>query len=292
MKCFSILDVIKNLNSVDFTFSDSSTVTFTANDFVNYLRWKCQEIPYYNNGELKFYNDIQSFNLLWATFNENNRDGFTRIKDALGLTYEVLDNYNGTTTSTDTEQINTNDVLSFSNRLDTQTLSHSDTVTHNTTDTKTLATQNTTGSDPNAPRTTTTAVNEHKVQSHYTTGYNGESGVLEYEDVTTADASGQGINDETVTETGNTISADSGTITDATTGTDTTAHSGTITNGKAGTETNAKTGVITHSFTETKHGNLGVTTSQQMLESEIELRLKYKIKPLIIKSFLDEYFYL
>ena len=292
MKCFSILDVLKNLNSVDFTFSDSSTVTFTANDFVNYLRWKCQEIPYYNNGELKFYNDIQSFNLLWDTFNENNKDGFTRIKNALGLTYEVLDNYNGITTSTDTEQINTNDVLSFSNRLDTQTLSHSDTVTHNTTDTKTLATQNSTGSDPNAPRTTTTAVNEHKVQSHYTTGYNAGSAVLEYEDVTTADASGQGLNDETVTETGNTISADSGTITDATTGTDTTAHSGTITNGKAGTETNAKTGSIIHSFTETKHGNLGVTTSQQMLESEIELRLKYKIKPLIIQSFLDEYFYL
>lgn len=310
MKCFSIFDVMKNLSSFNFTFSDNSVVTFTVNDLMNYLKWKSKNIPYYDDNELKIHDDISSFNLLWDAFNNNNKDSFTRIKDALGLTYNVLENYNGVTETEETETYDTADALSFANRLNTTTLSHSDTTTHNTTDTETHNTTDTEtrntqtrdSSDATSPKTTTRAINEHKTVSHYTTGFNGESAVLEYEDVTLADANGKGgsLNDEVITETGATLSANTGTITDAKTGTitdsktgtETTAHSGTITDGKTGTETTSKTGTVTREYTENKHGNLGVTTPVQMIGGECELRLKYKLRPMIIKSFIDEYFYL
>lgn len=310
MKCFSIFDVMKNLSSFNFTFSDNSVVTFTVNDLMNYLKWKSKNIPYYDDNELKIHDDISSFNLLWDAFNNNNKDSFTRIKDALGLTYNVLDNYNGITETEETETYDTADALSFSNRLDTTTLSHSDTTTHNTTDTETHNTTDTEtrntqtrdSSDTASPKTTKRSINEHKTVSHYTTGFNGESAVLEYEDVTLADANGHGgaLNDEVITETGATLSANTGTITDAKTGTitdsktgtETTAHSGTITDGKTGTETTSKTGTVKREYTENKHGNLGLTTPVQMLGGECELRLKYKLRPMIIKSFIDEYFYL
>lgn len=296
MKNFSILDVLKTLTTKTFTFNDNTSITFNTNDFVNYLRWKCNELPYYENNELKFYDAQNSFNLLWSTFNENMRDNFTRIKDALGLEYEVLDNYNGITESTTTDTFANIDALSFVGRTDTKTLNHNDALTFtNRQDTRTLNTQTDEESDANDPRTTTTQINEHKSTTHYTSGYNSDTAVFEYEDVTKSDATdehGDPLNDNVVIESGKMTTKDSGTITDGKSGTETTTHSGTITDGKTGTEQTSHTGTITHAFEESKHGNLGVTTSQQMLESEIELRLKYKLRPLIVKAFLDEYFYL
>ena len=296
MKNFSILDVLKTLTTKTFTFNDNTSITFNVNDFVNYLRWKCNELPYYEDGKLKFYDAQNSFNLLWSTFNENMRDNFTRIKDALGLEYEVLDNYNGVTESTTTDTFANIDALSFVGRTDTKTLNHNDALTFtNRQDTRTLNTQTDEESDANDPRTTTTQINEHKSTTHYISGYNSDTAVLESEDVTRSDATdehGDPLNDNVVIESGKMTTKDSGTITDGKSGTETTTHSGTITDGKTGTEQTSHTGTITHSFEETKHGNLGVTTSQQMLESEVELRLKYKLRPLIVKAFLDEYFYL
>lgn len=296
MKCFSILEVLKTLTTKTFTFDDNTSITFSTNDFINYLRWKCNEVPYYEAGKLKFYDAQNSFNLLWTTFNENMRDNFTRIKDALGLNYEVLDNYNGVTESTTTDTFANVDALSFVGRSDTRTLNHNDALTFtNRQDTRTLNTQTDEESDATDPRTTTTQINEHKSTSHYTSGYNSNTAVFEYEDVTRSDATdeqGNPLNDNVVIESGKMTTKDSGTITDGKSGTETTTHSGTITDGKTGTEQTSHTGTITHAFEENKHGNLGVTTSQQMLESEIELRLKYKLRPLIVKAFLDEYFYL
>lgn len=296
MKNFSILDVLKTLTTKTFTFNDNTSITFNANDFVNYLRWKCNELPYYEDGELKFYDAQNSFNLLWSTFNENMRDNFTRIKDALGLEYEVLDNYNGVTESTTTDTFANIDALTFTGRNDTRQLNYSDALSFtDRQDTRTLNTQTDEESDANDPRTTTTQINEHKSTSHYTSGYNSDTAVLESEDVTRSDATdeqGNPLNDNVVIESGKMTTKDSGTITDDKSGTETTTHSGTITDGKTGTEQTSHTGTITHAFEESKHGNLGVTTSQQMLESEIELRLKYKLRPLIVKAFLDEYFYL
>lgn len=296
MKSFSILDILKTLTTKTFTFNDNTSITFNANDFVNYLRWKSHAVPYYEDGKLKFYDAQNSFNLLWSTFNENLRDNFTRIKDALGLTYEVLDNYNGVIESTTTDTFDNVDTLGFNNRADTTTLNNSDTLSFdNRNDTRTLNTSTSESSDETNPKTTTTRINEHKTTSHYTSGYNSDTAVFESEEVTSSEAldeHGNPLNDSEVIESGTMTTSDSGTITDAKTGSETTAHSGTITDAKTGTEQTSHTGTVTHEYEETKHGNLGVTTSQQMLTSEVELRLKYKLRPLIVKAFLDEYFYI
>lgn len=75
--------------------------------------------------------------------------------------------------------------------------------------------------------------------------------------------------------------------TERNTGTDTTTRTGTNTNTRTGTDTktynthDADTGTQTHAYTGTdtntktheltRHGNIGVTTTQQMIQSEIEL---------------------
>lgn len=296
MKSFSILNILKNLESVSYTFDDNSSIDFGINDFINFTRWKSKNIPTWNNNKLEFLSDIDSFNALFNQFNIETKDNFTRIKNALGLTYEVLDNYNGVTESTTTDTFANIDALSFVGRSDTRTLNHNDALTFtNRQDTRTLNTQTDEESDATDPRTTTTQINEHKSTSHYTSGYNSDTAVFEYEDVTRSDATdehGNPLNDNIVIESGKMTTKDSGTITDGKSGTETTTHSGTITDGKSGTEQTSHTGTITHAYEETKHGNLGVTTSQQMLESEIELRLKYKLRPMIVHAFLDEYFYL
>ena len=63
----------------------------------------------------------------------------------------------------------------------------------------------------------------------------------------------------------NTSDTDSGTVTTVTTGTDTTTQSGSITDTNSGKDTH------THNYELTRSGNIGVTTSQQMLQSEHEL---------------------
>lgn len=47
----------------------------------------------------------------------------------------------------------------------------------------------------------------------------------------------------------------------------------------------------TDTFTSRIHGNIGVTTSQQMIASEIELRLKNNIQHIIIDSLIKQYFW-
>ena len=64
----------------------------------------------------------------------------------------------------------------------------------------------------------------------------------------------------------------SGTEATAHTGTITDAHTGTITDANSGTDTmTSGTRKDTHARTLTRSGNIGVTTSQQMIESEREV---------------------
>ena len=71
----------------------------------------------------------------------------------------------------------------------------------------------------------------------------------------------------------NTQDADTGTQTEADTGTQTDAHTGTQTDANTGTQTESDTGsdTSTRNYRLTRAGNIGVTTSQQMVESEREL---------------------
>lgn len=101
----------------------------------------------------------------------------------------------------------------------------------------------------------------------------------------------------------NTIGNERSTSTDSVTSFDSTDFSET---GKNITENNARTdnsikGIQTNrknsnEYTNTiiteKSGNLGVTTSQQMIESEIDMRLKNNIKEKYLDMFISEWCYL
>ena len=61
-----------------------------------------------------------------------------------------------------------------------------------------------------------------------------------------------------------------------------------LTNEKSGTETTAHSGTDEDEYTLERFGNIGVTTSQQMLASDLDL-LKYDIAMLAIKEFIGQY---
>lgn len=60
---------------------------------------------------------------------------------------------------------------------------------------------------------------------------------------------------------------------------------------KSGTETTAHTGTDTDGYTLERYGNIGVTTSQQMLASDLDL-LRYDITMTAIREFISGYTYL
>lgn len=88
-----------------------------------------------------------------------------------------------------------------------------------------------------------------------------------------------------------------GTETDTETGTNTTTTTGTsrtdynTTESDTGTQAVADTGTDTETrnYLLTREGNIGVTTSQQMLESEIELRCKWNMCEIIAVAFMREF---
>lgn len=69
----------------------------------------------------------------------------------------------------------------------------------------------------------------------------------------------------------------------ATAGSDTTAYGGTANTTDNGTESGSR------DYTIRAYGNIGVTTSQQMLESEISLRSKYDMYDIITSEFKQKF---
>ena len=62
-----------------------------------------------------------------------------------------------------------------------------------------------------------------------------------------------------------------------------------LTNSKKGSETTTSSGSDSLEHTLTRSGNIGVTTSQQMLESEIKLRLTNSFLRYVVDGFMSEY---
>lgn len=186
---------------------------------------------------------------------------------------------------TDTQTLNNTDTRTHANS-DTRTLADSDTLTLNTSDARTSSAEidGATGATEGA-RTDTTGRTVY--------GYNSSTGAPA-EDTTATKGSqtnsgtshSESTGADTLLRTGTETTAHSGTITDAHAGTIADAHTGTITNGHTGTITDANSGTdqVTRAartdtrtegeredartHTLTRSGNIGVTTSQQMIEAE------------------------
>lgn len=307
---FKLFDCIEGVQEtpLEYTFTDDETLELNIIDIARYLQRRMLKVPSVTDSVLSWLDPYQSLAANFSNFNDKTKDNFTRIKDALEEEYNVLDNYNGQIDSTMTDTYNKSDTQSFTNRQDTRTLNNTDThnytnvqdqMTYNSTDTLSFTNRVDTHSiDSNDPKTTETTHEGTTRTENYVAGYNTPTPAIESatnvingynSDPVTDTTTESGT--ETDTKSGSESQAKSGTDTNVRTGAESDVHSGTITDAKSGSETMAQSGTITHVYSETKSGNLGVTTSQQMLSAELELRLNNQLKDLILNAFIDEYTY-
>lgn len=180
-------------------------------------------------------------NILFALYNEN----WTKQYATLSAEYNPIENYNMTEAmANDITEVEHGHVL-------TRVLNTTDERTPNVTEERTdNLTHGKTGTETTTPDLTTTTDNG-------ITGFNSATDVHTGETKTT----NTGTNEIEY----NTSDTDSGTVTTTTKGTDTSTQTGSVTDTNSGTDTH------THNYELTRSGNIGVTTSQQMIQSEHEL---------------------
>lgn len=190
----------------------------------------------------------------WQFFVDIHQHTFDSIFTALMTEYKPLENYSMTEDGTDTTA-----------GSDTTTRTGSDTTTNG-------------GTVMTADTTTTTTTNKGTVKD--------ESGG-------TATNAVAGYDSSTMSDRDKTTTSDTNTRTDDTTQT--------ATNSGAITRTDDLTSTILHNTTDatatssnithklTRSGNIGVTTSQQMLASEIDIRVKHNVLYYIIEMFISQY---
>lgn len=184
-----------------------------------------------------------------------------RIAQALRAEYDPIYNYDRHEEWTETDKPDVTTTRTHNN-TDTQTLNNSTTRTNNNTDTQTnrydvVTEQNVDGTA------------EHTVSAD-------NSGTYQPESYDTTNAGKTTVsNDGTITD------AHTGTITDANSGTISDAHTGTITDAEKGTRSNVDhKGHI--------YGNIGVTTSAQMVTEVVQQRFKYNLYATACKLFAND----
>ena len=274
-----------------------------------------------------YYTDLNFFKYAVNVWSKKKVPVWTKQKEALETEYNPLENYDRNESWTDTSEGSTSESGTHSSQLDRtnsstgRTVVDSDTSTADTGSTRTVVDSDTTGSHTE----TNTSTSESSGTDSSTTGTTGsgstDSTVLNEvmganpnelwanhdRSTTDADTTSQSTttgssSTSAETETETSISgSESGTLDSTTTGTEN--RTGTVATDTTTNVTGSATGRDTTSGSDSKtgssenesvhtgrtHGNIGVTTSQQMLESEIELRNKYNIMDIIINDFLREF---
>ena len=188
----------------------------------------------------------------------------------MALNYDPIENYR----MTETEDIERDTDKTLSN---TETLNHSDANTINKTDTITFNTNETLTIDTQDELLLNTTEDHDKQIINETNevnsvwGFNSESwnhaDKKDIDETINDDLEIKRTGNETTNHNGTNATAKTGTETTTHTGTDTTTHTGTI--GNSGSESEDE--VVNRTLT--RAGNIGVTTSQQMIESEREVAL-------------------
>lgn len=233
------------------------------------------------------------------------KNSWTRLYDLSKSQYEPLENYNMVENMTNDQTVHqkgttstrTDNLSTAKNGTDTETKNLTDTETVALTDTQTknLTDQETKNLTDGKTGTETLVIDRDEVATPALTTttdntlYGFNSSVAVPTDSQTVENTGTGTTatDSTDTTTFNTSETYTGTDTTTHTGTDALAKTGTDTFQHTGTDamqynnTEAHTGTqavaVTGSDTDTRNyeltrsGNIGVTTSQQMAQSEIEL---------------------
>lgn len=242
-------------------------VTFTVESMWAYLLHKFGSIA------ITDYNS-ESLNMLTAIWHSANYYKFTGLSETTKQTYNPIENYNRVETET-TER--TPDITRTENKTDTPRVSETHTVTETPRTTETETHNLSTAEGGTTERETET----DNTQSAGATGKVSpmDAGGL-FNNATSSETSATVSEDvsETVTH-GRTLS-DTGTVTRAKTGTDTREDVLTKTGSDTSSATSTETGTDTTERETHISGNIGVTTTQEMLEQE---------RKIVNFVFLDEY---
>lgn len=232
-------------------------VTTTTAYLWEYLLYKYGDIA------CKDYNisALTRLTALWHTANYYKFEGLAATTTA---DYNPIENYNRTETET-VER--TPDLTTETTTTETPRVVETETTTHTPQTTET-ETHNLTATEGG---TTGTATTEQSASSADTTGKVApyDSALFSNAAESVGSTSGSGSASETVTH-GKTL-ADTGTVTRATTGTDTTQKQTSATGTNTNAETREETGTDTTERETHISGNIGVTTSQEMLKQEREI---------------------
>ena len=238
--------------------------------------WSAKQSPIWE----ELYKTTQyEYNPIW------NVDGTViEDRDLSGTDYRT-DDHTTTRTHTDTITRTHNDTDTITHgKTDTTTHGLTDTITHGKTDTTTHGLTDTIDESVYGYNSTTKAPSAQKIDAQSGTTTVAESG-------TTTDAQS---GTTTVAQSGTTTDAQSGTTTVAESGTTADAHTGTITDAHTGSITDADTGTINHdtsdsgTITTTRQGNIGVTSTQSLIQEQREV-VKLNIIDVIIKDFADRF---
>lgn len=210
-----------------------------------------------------------------------NYTNFKHLMDAFLLEYEPIENYNRHSEITLKDSGTITDAGGGSNTR-TPDLTNTETIDTSNTRTANLSNKKTgTDSDNETKNMTNKTHNETENQM---SAFNNSSYVPK--DATTVD--------ETVTETGTDNHTMTYNTTATETGTDTMKNAGTTTTEQTGSEVttvknnNTQTTDMQHKTIDHTHGNIGVTTSQQMLQSEIDLWTKFNVYKCIADMFVND----
>lgn len=262
---------LNNLAALEFLTSTDDALRFDEEYFMLHSGAKYQSILFqrlvekYNQYDMSSLFRIVFASIIYKRFSEK----WNRIYNAMFSDYDPISNYDSHEVTT----YNTEDKMTYaSQNARTNSASHSITTdsdkTVNGTDTTTL---NDTHTDTKSG-TDKISTNKDADTIRYVLAFNSDATEREAE---RTNESGLAANNYQTTEYGM-VSTIVNTGTDATLHTasenldvsETGTNSETGTDSKTGNDTGTKTGTVTIE----KNGNIGVTTSQQMIESELELR--------------------
>lgn len=248
------------------------------------------------------YPNIPFFKLATKVWSQKWEQSILRIVRTLGADYDPLHNYDRTETETVTDE-----------GQEKTTFGNTHTTTFNT-----LNTVSSSGQDKTTfADTETTTYNLTETENKEETGEGSRSGTTETESEMITENEVSAFNEstyqpdkketrsgtESVTtneNTDNTVTTESerkktGTETAAHTGTDTTDKTGSGTDAKTGTEAIAQTGADTVDSGNERnrelraYGNIGVTTSQQMLKEEMMIRQNVNLYDVLAEMFFREF---
>ena len=225
-----------------------------------------------------------------------------RIFTAANLEYNPIENYNRTeleTIADDRTDTHSGNDITRSSGVDSRALTSTKTETHSGSDSKQLSStdsETNSGSDSRQLSSTGSETNSGTdTQTNKISGY--DSGNLVDHDQNLLQH-GHGVS---TTSSGSDATTYGHVINKTGSGTDATTYGHVITEGGSGSDatTYGKTETLTHGeqivhdgdITKNSHisGNIGVTTSQQMLEQEIEVSAKLNVMDMIVRAFKERF---